>query len=147
MQDVQESKLHIDIDEFRHAIDAALESGELSPVETPLTHYHTDELYGRRIVVPAGSVFTTYVHKTDHISVALRGCIRIYDQEGDYTEVRAPDVFVTPKGTQRIVYVLEEVEFLTVHACSEQDNDKVVGALGFETMAEYEGQKLLEAAV
>jgi hypothetical protein len=145
MQDVQESKPQVSIDEFRHAIDAALEAGELAPVETPLTHYHTDELYGRRIVVPSGSVFTTMVHKTDHIAIALRGHITIVDQDGHKFDVRAPDVFITKAGTQRVIVVHEECEWVTVHHCTEQDNSKVKDVLGYETMKEYEAQKLLEA--
>lgn len=146
MQDVQESKPQVNIDEFRHAIDYALARGELGPVDTPLQHYHTVDLYARRITVPAGSVFTTMVHKSDHIAVALRGHITIIDQDGMTSDVRAPDVFVTKAGTQRVIYVHEEVEWVTVHHCEEQDNEKVRDVLGFETMKEYEEQKLLEAA-
>jgi hypothetical protein len=36
---------------------------------------------------------------------------------------------------------------MTVHACKEQDDEKIKDALGFETMAEYEATKLLEVAV
>jgi hypothetical protein len=126
------------IDEFSDAIREALVSGELAPVETPLQHYHTSELYGRRIVVPALSVFTTKVHKTDHISIALRGHITIMDGKGNkIIEVKAPDVFVTPAGTQRVVYVHKEVEFMTVHPCKEQDLEAIEKTLTCDTMAEY----------
>jgi len=145
MQNIQESKPRVSIDEFRYAIDAAVERGELAPVDTPLTHYHTPDLYARRIVVPAGSVFTTMVHKTDHIAVALRGAIFFFDQDGVEHTVRAPEVVVTKAGTQRVIAVLEEVEWVTVHHCTEQDDDKVKDVLGFETMKEYEECKLLEA--
>lgn len=147
MQDVQESKPQVSIDEFRHAIDSALEQGELAPVETPIRHFHTDELYGRYITIPANSIFTTYVHKADHISIALQGHITIVDQDGGMVEVRGPDAFVTKAGTQRVVYVHETVTFMTVHACKEQDDEKVKDALTCETMKEYEELKLLEAAV
>lgn len=145
MQDVQESKPQVSIDDFRNAIEAALERGELAPVETPIRHFHTDELYGRYISVPANSVFTTYVHKSDHISIALQGHITIVDQDGSEMEVRGPDAFVTKAGTQRVVYVHETITFMTVHACKEQDDEKVKDVLGFETMKEYGEHKLLEA--
>ena len=145
MQYIQGSEPQANIDEFRHAIDAALERGELAPVDTPLTHYHTADLYGRRIVVPAHSVFTTRVHKTDHIAIALRGRITIVNKDKTLTEVTAPDVLITRAGTQRIVYVHEECEWVTVHHCTEQDDDKVADALGFLTMQEYNDYKLLES--
>jgi hypothetical protein len=130
------------IDDFANAIEQAKANGELGEVETPLTHYHTEDLYGRRIIVPAGSVFTTRVHLYDHISVALRGVITIVDNDKDFKTVSAPDVFVTKAGTHRIVYVHEEVEFLTVHHCEEQDDDKVEDLLGYKTMKEYEALRL-----
>lgn len=147
MQDVQESKPQVSIDEFRHAIDAALETGELAPVEMTIRHFHTDDLYGRYVTIPAGSIFTTYVHKADHISIALQGHITIVDQDGSEVEVRGPDAFVTKAGTQRVVYVHEAITFMTVHHCTEQDDEKIKNVLGFETMKEYEECKLLEAIV
>lgn len=135
------------IDELTTYIQAGVASGELPTAETPLTHYHTKDLYGRRIVVPAGSFFTTRVHKTDHISVALRGHITIVNELGEAFEVKAPDMFVTHAGTHRVIYVHEEVEFATIHHCEEQDDSKVEDALGFMTMAEYKEYKLLEVGL
>lgn len=134
------------IDDLTHAIDQFKAENNLPEVETPIIHYHTADLYGRRIVVPAGTVFSSGVHKSDHISVALRGRIAVVDQDGVHTEVTAPDVFITRAGTQRAVYVFEEVEFLTVHHCEEQDDTKVEEALTCKSMQEYQ-QLRLEAQV
>ena len=137
----------VSIDDFGNAIEKAKLDGELGEVETPLRHYHTEDLYCRRIVVPAGSVFTTRVHRFDHISIALRGHISFVNEHGVRQDIIAPDVFITKAGTHRVVYVHEEVEFATVHHCEEQDNDKVEDVLGCKTMKEYEELKLLEAPV
>lgn len=115
----------------------------LEPVDPIPTHYHTDELYGRRLVVPKDTVFTTKVHKTDHIAICMRGHIVIYNENGENIEVKAPDVILTPKGTQRVIGVIEEVEWITVHPCKEQDIEKIEQALVCETMADY--NRLLEA--
>ncbi len=131
------------IDEIDASMRAYLAENQLDPVNPEPTHYHTDELYGRRIVVPTGVVFTTKVHKTDHIAVCLRGHIVIMKEDGTRFEVKAPDVFITPKGTHRFIYVLDEVEWLTVHACKEQEMDKVEKALVCNSMEEY--NRLLEA--
>ena len=137
MNSVQTQGIINSIDELAVCIQAKVDSGELQGVETPLTHYHTKDLYGRRIIVPAGCLFTTRVHKTDHISVAFRGRITMLNAEGESQEVIAPDMFVTPAGTHRVVYVHEEVEFATIHHCEEQDDDNVVELLSFNTMTEY----------
>ena len=131
------------IDDIDASMRAFIVESGLEKVDPEPTHYHTDELYGRRLTVPTGTVFTTKVHKSDHIAVCLRGHIRIMDEHGNKREVIAPDVFITPKGTQRFIYVIDEVEWLTVHACKEQDIDRVEKALVCETMAEY--NRLLEA--
>ena len=137
MNSVQTQGIINSIDELAVCIQAKVDSGELQGVETPLTHYHTKDLYGRRIIVPAGCLFTTRVHKTDHISVAFRGRITMLNADGESQEVTAPDMFVTPAGTHRVVYVHEEVEFATIHHCEEQDDDNTVEVLSFNTMAEY----------
>ena len=137
MNSVQTQGIVNSIDELAVCIQAKVDSGELQGVETPLTHYHTKDLYGRRIIVPAGCLFTTRVHKTDHISVAFRGRITMLNADGESQEVTAPDMFVTPAGTHRVVYVHEEVEFATIHHCEEQDDDNTVEVLSFNTMAEY----------
>lgn len=131
------------IDEIDASMRAYLAEHGLENVSPEPTHYHTDELYGRRIVVPTGVVFTTKVHKSDHIAVCLRGHIRIMGENGEMIDVVAPDVFITRKGTQRFIYVLDEVEWLTVHACEEQDIDRVEKALVCRSMEEY--NRLLEA--
>jgi hypothetical protein len=59
------------------------------------------------------------------------------DADGESQEITAPDMFVTPAGTHRVVYVHEEVEFATIHHCEEQDDDNVVELLSFNTMTEY----------
>lgn len=131
------------IDEIDASLKAFIAEHNLEKVDPEPTHYHTPELYGRRLVVPTGTVFTTKVHKSDHIAVCLRGHIIIMKEDGTRFEVKAPDVFITPKGTQRFIYVVDEVEWLTVHHCEEQDMARVEKALVCETMEEY--NRLLEA--
>ena len=131
------------IDEIDASMRAFIAKHNLEKVDPEPTHYHTPELYGRRIVVPTGTAFTTKVHKSDHIAACLRGHITIMDELGNKNDVIAPDVFITPKGTQRFIYVHEEVEWLTVHHCEEQDIDRVEKALVCDTMEEY--NRLLEA--
>jgi quercetin dioxygenase-like cupin family protein len=131
------------IDDIDASLRAFIAEHNLENVNPEPTHYHTPELYGRRIVVPTGVVFTTKVHKSDHIAVCLRGHIVIMKEDGSRFEVKAPDVFITPKGTQRFIYVVDEVEWLTVHACKEQDMDRVEKALVCNTMEEY--NRMLEA--
>ena len=132
------------IADFRAALAGALASGELKTAETPLWNYHTPDLYARRIVVPADCTFVTKVHKSEHISIALRGRITVINEEGKRVEITAPEVFVTKPGTHRAIYVHEECEWMTVHHCKEQDIEAIEKELVCQTMEEY-NQLQLEA--
>jgi hypothetical protein len=83
--------------------------------EHPYWHYEADGLFGRRAIAKAGSCIVTYIHKKEHFTVALRGCCLVVDQDGNKTEVEAPQVFVTKPGTQRALIALTEVEWFCVY--------------------------------
>ena len=127
----------VSIDQFRSAIEGAIATGELAPGYSETTHYHTDELYGRKTFVRAGSVLTTPVHKSRHITIALRGIATVVDADGRQQDLFAPAVFVTEPGTQRTIYAHSDVEWLTVHACEAQDIPTIEKLLTCDSMAEY----------
>ena len=91
---MSEIKRHIDFTEIRSSMENAIDAGEVNKVDPPLEHYHTDELYGRRIFVPANTVVLTKVHKKEHITVALKGTCTVVDGRKNKTVVTAPAVFV-----------------------------------------------------
>jgi quercetin dioxygenase-like cupin family protein len=117
------------IDNLRDAMQNAIDQGTLSKVEAPLEHYHTDDLYGRRIFVPAGATVITAVHKSEHFTVALTGHCIVVDENGERSEVVAPAVFVTKPGTQRAVHALSDTQWFTAHACKEKDLKGIEKAL------------------
>ena len=84
--------------------------------EPPVWHYQAKGIFGRRNFVPAGSCVVTFVHKYEHITVALRGRCLVVDQDGNKTEVEAPQVWVTQPGTQRAVIALTDVEWFCAYA-------------------------------
>lgn len=115
---------------------SAVDAGELTAIEPPLEHYHTPGLYGRRIFVPGGTVVITKVHKSEHITVALKGTCTVRDEQGNLSEISAPAVFVTRPGTRRAVYAHDDVEWLTVHACTTQNLDQIESLLVADTPEE-----------
>ena len=61
-------KDNLSIDDIQISMAEFMAENNLERVDPEPTPYHTPELYGRRIVVPTGVVFTTKVHiptKTD----------------------------------------------------------------------------------
>lgn len=111
----------ISIENLKASMVDAIAAGGMEQIKPPLEHYHTPDLYGRRIFVPGGTVIVTKVHKVEHITVALKGSCTVVDEHGIKYEIVAPSVFVTKPGARRAVYAHDDVEWLTVHACKEQD--------------------------
>jgi hypothetical protein len=84
--------------------------------EPPVWHYQAKGLFGRRAFAPAGSCILTLVHKQEHFTVALSGRCLVVDQDGNKTEVEAPNVWVTQPGTQRALIALTDVEWFCAYA-------------------------------
>lgn len=132
--------------DFEDALKNAVMLGELDPGEQQIDHYQTSDLYGRRCRIKAGTVGATLVHKYDHIAICLLGTVILVDQNGEKTTVTAPDVVITKKGTQRAVYAVTDVDWVTVHHTEHQDLDTIEATLGCRSMKEYQALLTHEAA-
>jgi len=90
-------------------------------ISIPVEHLFTPGLYIRTFTPPAGAIVTSKVHKTEHPFFLLRGRLRVRDNDGQWAELVAPHVGVTPAGTRRVAEVLEDVVWVTVHATDLRD--------------------------
>ena len=100
--------------EFGQLMVRAIANGDLVEVECQLDHYFAGGLYGRRIYCKAGTTVATQRHKTQHITIALKGSCNVYNGQ-EVTHVEAPGVWITEPGTQRVVFCETDTEWLTVH--------------------------------
>lgn len=125
---------------LKQSMESAINSKEMKQVEFPLEHLFTDTQYARRIFVPAGATVITAVHKSEHITVALKGHCVVVDELGDRKDVIAPSIFVTKPGTQRAVYAVTDVEWATVHTYTDEDKslETVEKTLVCDSMQTYE---------
>lgn len=81
----------------------------------PLTHRFTPGLYIREIVMPTGAFLTTRIHKTEHPFFIQAGICQVYLEGQGWELIKAPYSGVTVPGTRRILYILEETTWITVH--------------------------------
>ena len=95
-------KPRVTLADFKASMAEAVDSGQVTQVHPKLEHYHTPDQYGRRIFVDAGTGIVTKVHKSEHITIALKGSCTVVDENGVKTEVVAPAVFITKPGTRKI---------------------------------------------
>lgn len=91
-------------------------------VECPVTHNFAPDIYIREIYMPAGTVVIGHKHLTEHFNVILKGKCRV--MIGDVVEeLTAPCTFVSGAGSQKIVNVLEDCIWQTVHSNPDNATD------------------------
>lgn len=94
------------------------------PVEMPLTHRFTDGMYIREIFMPAGTILTSKIHKTNHPFVVSKGKCIVYD--GNKLEtISAPHTGITEPNTRRLLYIEEDTIWTTFHITDKTDVDEI----------------------
>ena len=82
----------------------------------PLTHTFTPGLYSRQIFMPAGSMLTSKIHKTEHQFIVSSGRVTVYSESGSVETLSAPHIGITKPGTRRFLLVHEDTTWTTFHA-------------------------------
>ena len=110
------------IDRFEEA------ASSFPAAELPLVHRFTPGLYTRQITMPAGSAVVSREHKTEHPFFISKGKVAVVSENEGRVVYEAPYSGVTTPGTRRILLVMEETIWTTVHANpeNETDPDKIV---------------------
>ena len=83
--------------------------------DMPLFHHYAAGLYARELHVPAGTMLTGAIHKSEHMNIVLKGDISVMTEDG-LQRVRAPALLVSRPGTKRIGFAHEDTVWLTIHA-------------------------------
>lgn len=106
------------------------ELSTLPAAELPLTHIFTDGLYIRKAFAPAGAMFTTVHHNTEHPFVLLSGTTEVISNDGA-SSITGPFMGITKKGTRRVVYAVTDAVYMTVHANPDNlsDPDEIINRI------------------
>ena len=76
--------------------------------------------------MPADTVVTSEIHKTEHPFFILKGKVIVGDVSTGATEAyEAPYIGVTKPNTRRVLHVLEETVWATSHVTDETDVEKI----------------------
>lgn len=106
----------------------ALEAAMLSmkQVDCPVRHFFAPGLYAREMSIPAGTVVTGAVHKTENLIVVSKGRLRIVTEDGT-REVKAGDTLTCKVGMKNAVVALEDSRWTNfmVNPTNETDTDKL----------------------
>jgi hypothetical protein len=102
----------------------------LPPVHCPLKHDFGHHLYVRKIIMPAGSKVTSRIHRYRHPYFVLFGKVKVWKDDGRGWEIiEAPFDGMTEPGTRRVLDVLEDTVWITVHynPTNTEDLDELEG--------------------
>jgi len=86
-----------------------------SLIEAPLIHRFTEGMYIREIYMPAGSLWTSKIHKTEHPYVVSLGKAAVSIDAKEWNEIEAPYTGITKPGTRRVLYIIEDCIWTTFH--------------------------------
>jgi hypothetical protein len=101
----------------------------LPQVACPLTHLFAPGVYLRQIAMPAGTLVIGKIHRTEHFNVIERGKFAIRHDDGRVETLQAPVTFVSKAGVQKVLYIIEDTVWKTIHATSETDLEKLEALL------------------
>ena len=98
---------------------------QMPRVELPVTHRFTEGMYIREIKIPAGTMLTSMVHKTEHPFVISDGVIKVTSDNEGSVIYEAPYTGITKPNTRRALHALTDVVWTTFHVTDETDVEKI----------------------
>jgi hypothetical protein len=87
-------------------------------------NFFADGVYGRKLVIPAGTLLVGKRQKHSNITVQLYGDIEVTTDDGPKRLV-GQHVFVAPAGTERVGWTHAETAWVTCHATEETDMARI----------------------
>ena len=134
----------------REAVEAAVsEIASLPNQITPeMAHYFAYGVYCRQMTVPANVILAGKIHKHSTLNILLQGEIEVAMESGGVSVMKAPLVFVSAPGIQKIARTITETIWLNVHGTEETDLQVIEDTFTANSFAEYDNflthQKALE---
>lgn len=86
----------------------------------PLKHVFAPGCYLREITMPKGMLVIGKIHKHAHGNVLSKGRCKVITEQG-IKELIAPCTFVSEPSTKRLVYVIEDTIWTTMHVTDKTD--------------------------
>ena len=97
---------------------------QVDQVECPLTHHFAPGVYLREIFMPQGAFVIGAEHKTEHLNIVLKGrvLVAIHDE---VKAIEAPYTFISGPGIRKMLYIVEDTIWQTIHPTNEKDLQKL----------------------
>lgn len=97
-------------------------------VHCPVRHMFARGMYIREMTIPAGTLATGAVHKTDHLTMIVKGRVTIISEAGE-REYVAPATLISRAGSKKAALAHEDTVIITMHNTYGTDVKKLVTEL------------------
>ena len=97
------------------------EGRDIGAAACPVEHHFAPGQYGRVLHMYAGLLVVGKIHKHAHVNVISQGRVQVFTEHEGVQELVAPVTFVSTPGTKRVVLVLEDTVWTTVHCTDKTD--------------------------
>ena len=101
---------------------------DVPQVDCPVRHHFAPGMYAREITIPAGTVLTGAVHKTENMAVLSAGRLRLVTDDGT-VEISAPHIIHVKAGMKNAALALETAVWTNFFPTDETDPEKLVELL------------------
>jgi len=116
---------------------------QLPQVDVPLTHMFAPGVYAREVVMPSDSFVIGHQHKTEHFNIILTGRATVM-MDGVVYEINAPAIIKSNENVRKILYIHEEMRWITIHPTKETNIDKLEEMLVVKSESYLEHQAIKE---
>jgi len=106
-------------------------------MELPVKHYFADGVYCREVFIKAGTILTGKIHKTEHINIISQGKVWVSTEATGRELFEAPHTYVSPIGSKKALYTLEDTIWTTVHPTETKDLDEIEDHIIAQTYDDY----------
>lgn len=89
--------------------------GLMPQVHIEPKHYFANGMYGRELLMPAGTLIVGKIHKHEHLAIMVYGDILVYTEAGGKKRLKGYNMMVSPAETKRVVYPFEDTLWITIH--------------------------------
>ena len=102
----------------------------------PVDHKFADGVYVRTMFIPKGHVVAGRVHLRECVNIMVSGSVALLTVDGP-VRLEAPQNFVSPAGSKKVVYANEDTVWVTTHSLPPTDPDAILDTLTVPTFKDY----------
>lgn len=117
---------------------------QLEQADVPLVHRFSDGAYVREVFMRAGLLVIGHEHKTRHFNIVLTGKAMVM-MDGVVQRIEAPAIFESEPGVRKVLYILEDMRWATLHVTPERSLEVLEDILIVKSAAHQNHQLMQDA--